>query len=105
MDKQLELAEKISYWMDSKYKVLGFRFGLDPLIGLVPFFDVIPSIISLYLVLIALNHKLPLRIILKMIFNVFADYLTGSIPILGDIFDFRFKANVKNIRILKSNLK
>lgn len=88
--------------MDSKFKILGFRFGLDPIIGLIPFFDAIPSVISLYLVLVALNHRLPTRIIFKMIINIFTDYLVGSIPILGDIFDFGFKANVRNIRMLKA---
>src|SRR5215831_8882023 len=80
----------------------GFRIGLDPLIGLIPGLgDAIGVAFSAYIVIEAANLGAPLSVVLRMIGNVLLDGLVGSIPIAGDLFDFAFKANLRNIALLE----
>lgn len=79
--------------------------GLDPIIGFIPVGgDVLGLILSCYIVLEAVRLGVPKKIINKMIFNIIIDSLVGSIPILGDIFDFAWTANEYNIKLIESYL-
>ena len=96
--------ERIGAIMDRAIKVPGtdFRIGLDPIIGF--FFPVlgdwIGGIVSAYIILASIRHGLPKSAIAKMVFNVGVDVLLGSIPLIGDAFDFAWKPNEKNLRLL-----
>lgn len=80
------------------------RFGLDALIGLVPNAgDILSLGISGMLILTILRHGVSFSVLLKMIGNIILDASVGSIPILGDIFDFSFKANRRNVKLLKTH--
>lgn len=99
----LVALRKFSILMDEAVGVPGtrFRFGLDPILGLIPGVgDVISALLSTWIVAGALRHRVPLRKIVRMVFNVVADMLIGEIPIIGDLFDFAFEENVINMRIL-----
>jgi hypothetical protein len=87
---------------------LGRRWsiGLDGLLGLIPGFgDVTGGIISSLIIARSLQLGLPRSAILRMITNVAVDSFLGIIPFAGDVFDFVYKANTKNIEIYRQALR
>jgi len=88
-----------------KLPVLPLRFPLDPILGIVPFLgDVFTLLISGSIIAQARKHSLPKNAQSKMVFNVLIDCIIGCIPFFGDIFDFFYKANMKNLAILKHHI-
>lgn len=90
--------------MDSRFKVPGTRwkFGLDPIMGLFPFFgDSISYILSGILIVAMVRHGASGKLAAKMLLNITLDFLIGSIPVLGNIFDFAYKANTRNLHLLE----
>lgn len=84
---------------------MNFKFGLDPILGLIPGLgDAIPLILGGYIVFVGVKLDLPPEKITKMIGNLVADFFLSSIPVVGDISDLVFKANVKNLNIIKEHL-
>lgn len=105
-DKKLKWVEGVARLMDNQFKLPGtnFRFGLDPLIGLVPFLgDVSSFAVSGALVLTMAKHGASRNLVLRMLVNILLDFIIGSIPVVGAIFDFWFKANERNVRLLRSH--
>lgn len=103
---ELEWVDKMAWLMDSQFRVPGtkFRFGLDPILGLFPFAGDLASYgISSVLVLAMARYGVSGKVLLMMIGNVLLDAIIGSIPILGAIFDFAYKANNRNISLLKKH--
>lgn len=96
--------ERIALLMDRSVRIPGtdIRFGLDPVIGL--FFpvagDAIGAIVSAYIVLVSVRYGLPKIVIARMVFNIAADFVVGSIPFVGDAADFVWKVNTRNLRLL-----
>lgn len=98
--KMLDAASDL---LDSKFRIPGtnIRFGLDFLIGLVPFAgDLLTYCFSGLLVLSMAKNGASGMVVVKMLWNILVDTLVGSIPILGDLFDFQFKANRRNYQLL-----
>jgi len=82
------------------------RFGLDALVGLVPVLgDAATGIVSVYIVLRARSCGAGRTLVARMLGNVLLDTVVGSVPILGSIFDVYFKANNRNIRLLRRHLQ
>ena len=80
----------------------GFRIGIDPIIGLVPGIgDLLSTALSLYLVYQGALLGLRKRILLRMIGNVAIEALVGTFPVLGDVFDAVWKANMRNLRLIE----
>ena len=101
----LKIARTLVKLLDSQFQIWKFKFGLDPLIGLLPGGgDAFAAILSFYIVFVAILHKLPILKIIKMIVNIILDFLIGVIPILGDFFDFFINPNTKNMQILEKHL-
>jgi hypothetical protein len=99
----LVVLRKFSIFMDEALPIPGtkMRFGLDPVLGLVPGVgDIISALLSAWIVAGALRHRVPLLKIVRMVFNILVDLVIGEIPVLGDLFDFAFEENVMNMRIL-----
>lgn len=102
--KKLKHLETVSKLMDSQFKIGGFRFGLDPILNFIPFAgDGTSALISIMLVYTMAKHGASNKLIVRMLLNVFIDFTLGAIPILGWIFDFYFKANDKNLKLLKEH--
>jgi Domain of unknown function (DUF4112) len=79
-----------------------FRFGLDPIIGLVPGIgDAAGGIFAATLLFTAWSIGAPGVVLLRMAGNILVDTVVGAIPVAGDIFDFGFKANRRNLRLLE----
>src|SRR5262245_12520967 len=80
----------------------GFRIGVDPILGLIPGFgDVLAVMLSLYLVYEGALLGLRKRVLLRMLGNVAIDGLAGTFPVLGDLFDAAWKANMRNLRLIE----
>jgi hypothetical protein len=83
-----------------------FRIGLDPIVGLIPGLgDLITAGLSAYIIIEAHRLGAPASIVWRMIANVGIDALVGAIPLLGDAFDFAWKCNARNMRLLEQGLK
>ena len=88
--------------MDNQFRIFGISFGLDNVLGLFPGLgDVASLLLSGYLIWIGYQMGLPSVKILQMIKNVVVDALIGTLPLIGDIGDLFFKANLKNLEILE----
>ena len=101
--------ERITDLMDRAIRIPGtnLRVGLDPILGLLlpQVGDAIGALVSAYLILASVRYGLPKVIIARMIFNLGVDYAMGSIPLIGDLTDFAWKANDKNLGLLKRHAR
>ena len=95
---------RLARLMDSRYQVPGtnFRFGLDPLIGLIPGVgNLATSAVSLALIGTMLRHGASGNVAARMALNVLIDGLIGAIPVVGNVFDFVYRANDRNVELLR----
>lgn len=102
--RELENLRRIARLFDQAFPVPGtkWRFGLDPLIGVVPGLgDITGGIIAVYALRVARQLGAPASIQLRMLGNISLDALVGTIPFFGDLFDFAFKAQSRNIALLE----
>ncbi len=82
--------------------IIGFRFGLDPILGLIPWIgDLISFIISGLILKSLVSAGLPRKLLFKMFGNIVLDFGIGLIPLIGDIWDFFNKANRKNLKLAR----
>src|SRR5687768_11068204 len=96
--------ERLSWLMDDLFRVpvLGWRFGLDALIGLIPGFgDTATSLVSFYILVNAVRYRVPKITLLRMGLNIGIDYAVGALPFVGDLFDAWWKSNQRNLDLLK----
>jgi uncharacterized protein DUF4112 len=115
-DRELERADRkqpatvdrslewLGWLMDDLFRipVLGWRFGLDAIIGLVPALgDTTTSLVSLYILASAVRYRVPKITLLRMGVNIAIDYLMGSVPVVGDLFDAYWKSNKMNVELLQ----
>jgi hypothetical protein len=103
-EQRLARLDAIAKLLDVAFVVPGtnVRYGIDGLIGLVPIVgDIITTAISLWLVREARALGAPWHITARMLANVAVDGVVGLVPIAGDAFDVMFRANVRNVRMLK----
>ncbi|MDO9412482.1 MAG: DUF4112 domain-containing protein [Pseudolabrys sp.] len=104
----LERLDWIANLMDSAVIIPGtqIRVGLDALIGLAPGIgDTVTTMISLWMVKEAHALGAPKHIIMRMVGNVALDGLVGAVPLLGDAFDVMFRANRRNIKLLREHFE
>jgi hypothetical protein len=97
----------LSVLLDDAFAVPGlpFRVGFDPLIGLIPVFGDLATVsLSFYILITAAKMQLPKATLYRMGLNIAIDYIVGSIPFLGNVFDFFWKANAKNMELLERAL-
>ena len=106
VDPRLTEVEALARWMDYQFEAPGgFRFGFAGLIGIVPGIgDVIDAVLSLYIVMRAIQLGIPRVAIARMTINVGIEALLGAVPFLGAIFDTVFKANRRNYQLLRNHL-
>lgn len=98
------LLTNLSHWMDTKFRlpILGWRFGLDSILGLIPGVgDTATSLMSLFLLSLAAKSGVPRITMVRMGCNVALDYIIGAIPLVGDLFDVWFKSNSRNLKLLQ----
>ncbi len=103
---RLKWVDRVSRMMDSKFVIPGtsIRFGIDPIIGLIPGIGDLGSYgVSLALIYTMYQHGASGMLIARMLINASLDAIFGSIPILGSLFDFWFKANDRNVKLLREH--
>jgi hypothetical protein len=96
--------DDLSRYLDGLFRIPGtdWRFGLDALIGLIPNVgDTLTSFASFYILLSGVRYGVPKITLLRMALNIGIDYLVGSIPFLGDAFDFFWKSNQRNMDLIR----
>ncbi|MCB1393282.1 MULTISPECIES: DUF4112 domain-containing protein [unclassified Nitrobacter] len=103
-EQRLARLDAIAKLLDVAFVVPGtnIRYGIDGLIGLVPVIgDIITTAFSLWLVREARALGAPWHITARMLSNVAVDGVVGLVPVAGDAFDVMFRANMRNVRMLK----
>lgn len=103
---KIKWLDNVSSFLDNQFRIPGTqtRFGLDFIIGLVPYAGDLASFgISSVLVLTMVRYGASGRLVIQMLWNIFLDTTIGAIPILGDIFDLYFKSNRRNFELLRNH--
>ncbi|MBW3627712.1 MAG: DUF4112 domain-containing protein [Gemmatimonadetes bacterium] len=103
----LQRLRVLSHLLDDSLRVpgTGFRFGLDALIGLVPGIgDASGAALSAYVLVEAGRLGAPKATLLRMAGNVALEASVGTVPVVGDLFDAGWKANLRNLRLLEAHL-
>ncbi len=98
-----ESLDRLSWLLDDLIRVpgVGWRFGLDALVGLIPGFgDTATSLASFYILVSAVRYGVPKVTLLRMGMNIGLDYVVGSLPLVGDLFDVWWKSNQRNVALL-----
>lgn len=107
-DQELATLERIASLLDDRFQIPGtsIRFGLDPILGLVPGVgDFVAAGSAVYMIYVAGRLGVPLATRIRMVWNVFLDFLVGAVPIFGDVFDLVFKANRRNLDLIRRHLQ
>ncbi|MDH3817375.1 MAG: DUF4112 domain-containing protein [Myxococcales bacterium] len=98
-------AERLVTLLDDRFRIPGtdFRFGLDPVIGILfpGIGDAVTGAGSVGLMALALRRGVPRVVMFRMILNILIDVLAGSLPIVGDIFDAAYKSNRRNLELIR----
>lgn len=105
-DDKLRWVEHLARLMDSQFAVPGtkMRFGWDPILNLIPIVGQFPSVIvSGLMIATMMRHGASGEVAVRMVANVAIDAILGAIPVVGQIFDFTFKSNDRNVRLLRAH--
>ncbi len=103
----LTRLRRLSRLLDSAFRIpiINYRVGLDAIVGLVPGVgDAVMLVPALYIIFEAYRLGAPAGTLARMVFNVGLETLIGSVPLLGDLFDATWKANLRNLRLLEQHL-
>ncbi len=107
-EEELAELERFAALLDAQIGIPGtrFRVGLDGLLGLLPGIgDGAGALLSLYIVLRARSLGAPPGLLARMLVNVAVDSAVGAVPIAGDLFDMIYKANRRNVRLLRQHFE
>ncbi len=101
IERELEV---ISQLMDNQFQipVIGWRFGLNAVIDLIPEFgDIATTVVALYILVSAVRYRVPKITLLRMGMNIAIYFVGGLVPFAGDVFDAWWKPNIRNINLLR----
>ena len=102
IERELEVFSQL---MDNQFRVpvLGWRFGFNAIIDLIPGVgDVATSIIALYLLVSAVRYRIPKVTLLRMALNIGIYFVVGLLPLVGDVFAIWWKPNIRNLNLLRA---
>jgi hypothetical protein len=94
----------ISRILDTAFRVpgTGFRFGLDPIVGLIPWVgDVLSAVVGLWIIGEASRFDVPRIVLARMAWNTLTDLFIGAIPFVGDLLDFVSRSNERNVELFR----
>ena len=101
----VERLDRLATIMDSQFSLFGIRFGADAILSVFPLAgDLAGAAISAYLIFEAAKAGARKRDIGHMAVNVAVETVIGSVPVLGTVFDVFYRANKRNVRILRRTL-
>jgi hypothetical protein len=99
---------RLAWWLDAAFPIPGTqqRVGFDALLGLIPGVgDAIGALLSTYIILEAARRGASVWVVARMLGNVAVETVLGAVPLLGDVFDVVFKANIRNLDLLGDTLE
>jgi len=102
--RSLELLRRWARLFDAAFRIPGteLRFGIDPLIGLVPGIgDLASPLLTMVMLWQGARLRVPKVVLARMVFNALIDAAVGAIPVLGDAFDFAWRSNEWNMQLLE----
>lgn len=94
--------------LDARFRIPGtnVRFGVDPILGLVPGFgDLASPVFTVALLVQAVHQGVPRVVMLRMLLHAFIDALIGVVPVLGAVGDVFYRANLKNLALLERHAR
>ncbi|MEO1616047.1 MAG: DUF4112 domain-containing protein [Planctomycetota bacterium] len=106
-NESLERIQRLARLLDTSFRVPGtkFRFGLDALLGLLPVGgDAVTAIAGTVLIARASRLGASKGLLMRMVFNLLIDFTLGALPLVGDVFDFFWRSNSRNVKLLESHL-
>ena len=106
-EKEIQV-EILAHMLDDAIRIPGtsFRFGFDPIVGLIPVVgDILTVISGSFIILVARQLRVPSKDLARMMYNQVLNGVVGAIPIVGDFFSFRFKSHAKNSAVLVRALR
>jgi len=101
-------VSRFAYWLDAGIRIPGtnLRFGLDPILGLIPGAgDAAGAVLAGWILVEAIRLGASRATVLRIAGNIALDAAVGAVPLVGDIFDFAWKANLRNVALLERHLK
>jgi len=99
------VSEQLAWLLDSSIGIGPYTIGLDGIVGLIPGLgDVLTDLMGMLIVIRAMKNGVHRSAVLRMVVNLGIDTVIGAIPVVGDLFDFAYKANMKNIQIYRESL-
>lgn len=104
---RLQRLDRLATLMDSSIRLpfVGWRIGLDPLLGLLPGVgDLVGAIVSLWVVFESWRLGASLTALMRMLGNLLLDAIVGAVPLLGDLADFALHTNRRNLAVLAEDL-
>jgi uncharacterized protein DUF4112 len=103
----LARLRRYANWLDSGIEIpgLGWRIGLDSILGLVPGVgDTAGALLGSWVFVEALRMRVAAPTLVRILLNLALDATVGAIPVVGDLFDFVWKANIRNVQLLERHL-
>lgn len=102
LESDLRTARWLATLLDAQFSIGGFKFGIDPIIDLVPVVgDALMVVVGLYPVYLARKHNLGRAVQTRMMLNLAIEFVGGAIPLVGSLFDAAYRANLKNVALLE----
>lgn len=101
IERELEVVSQL---MDNQFRlpILGWRFGLNAIIDLIPEFgDIATTIVALYVLVAAVRYRVPKVTLLRMGLNIAIYFVGGLVPLVGDLFGIWWKPNIRNLNLLQ----
>lgn len=97
----MAFARKLTRLLDVRFNVFGFRFGIDPLMDVIPGFgNIATTVTSCYLFWLAYQVRVPNWVYWRMLINIAIDFVLGSVPVIGIAADALYRSNVRNLALL-----
>jgi len=107
-DAEIRHLESLADLLDSRFRVpgTGIRFGLDPVLGLIPGIGDVASVApAAYIMMRAHRMGVPKMMLVRMAGNIAVETVIGAIPLVGDLFDVGFKANRRNVALIRKHFE
>jgi hypothetical protein len=103
--RRLKRLRALAWFLDRSIPIGGrWRIGIDPILGLLPGVgDLIGAVLSLYIVYEAARLGTPAHLLARMGGNILVEAIAGTVPVVGDLFDFAWQANVRNLALVERN--
>jgi hypothetical protein len=105
-DRRLRRLRSLAWFLDRSIPIGKWRIGVDPIIGMLPGAgDWIGAALSLYVLYQGARLGMPFGVLTRMGGNILVESIVGAVPILGDLFDFAWQANARNLALIEEHYR